>query len=109
MEEHGISDDHAAQDTGIVPGLIRHYKLNQVIPGLIHALRIQQKYKIPVESWLGTQLGQLMWEFRTLSAEDIRKVKQANNKKYADRRKIRILAEKEALAKASLAASKATT
>lgn len=98
MDEQGLTDFTAGQDTGIAFGLIRYYRRNQVIPGLIHALRLEHVYNIPCQAWLATVLGQLMWDHKMhdsgiIKANLRRKWKEwakrpdANGMNYNDRRR----------------------
>lgn len=62
LREKDISYWQAEMVTGISAQMIGSYARNQAIPGYFHAMRMQQHLGVPVESWLGTVLGKLMWE-----------------------------------------------
>jgi len=67
MEQHEVSCFALAQRCGVTPSAMSHWMRGQAIPPLVVAFKIERETrgKVPVSSWLGTELGQALWNSST--------------------------------------------
>lgn len=64
MEAQGLTAPEVAKQLGVSKGTVRLWANGKLVPGLIHAYRIEvlTNYKVPWLSWLESPTGEHLWK-----------------------------------------------
>lgn len=63
LRTRGITQYQFAKVIGCSPKAVEWWASNRSMPGLVYAFKIERATQggVPISSWLGTELGRLMW------------------------------------------------
>lgn len=85
LKEKGLSYWKAEMITGIAAAKLGVFARNQALPGYMAAMRMQVHLGVPIESWVGTVLGKLMWDLSKPDPEALKAKRQQYWRNWAEK------------------------